>query len=76
MEANIKEGSLTVISKHEVEQLLTMKDCISVLEDAFTALGDKEKVRAIQPLRGGMRLPKEDLSIFVRMPGTTPIILL
>jgi ornithine cyclodeaminase/alanine dehydrogenase-like protein (mu-crystallin family) len=68
---NIKEGSLTVISKHDVEKLLTMKDCISVLEDAFTALGDTEKVRAIQPLRSHMKLPTDDLSLFISKPGIT-----
>jgi alanine dehydrogenase len=66
---NIKEGSLTVISKHDVEKLLTMKDCIAVLEEAFKALGDKEKVRAIQPLRTGMRLPGEDLALFISKPA-------
>lgn len=68
---NIPEGSLTVIAKHDVEKLLTMKDCIAVLEEAFKALGDKEKVRAIQPLRTGMRLPGEDLALFISKPGKT-----
>lgn len=59
--------SVLILNREEVEEILTMKDCIGVMRDAFTALA---KGGSYNPLRSIMRLPTKK-GLFGMMPGYT-----
>jgi len=59
--------SVLILSKNEVESILTMQSCIGVMRDAFKALAKGE---SYNPLRSIMRLPTKK-GLFGMMPGYT-----
>src|SRR5260221_2360006 len=63
-QCNRDSMKLLILSHSEVEQLLPMSECISVMEDAFTALARGE---AHQPLRTIFR-PPEVKGVMAMMP--------
>src|SRR6185369_8931688 len=71
--AGSAEMNVLIVSEHDVEELLTMRECIGVMEEALKALANGEVVNPLRHLVRGTTAP----GILGLMPawrgGATPV---